>query len=83
MDFVAVPPGTAAPAALTLRGPDPDLELAPGDDFITAVGAALGARNNAGGARRLLVQGDTDRGAAREPRGLLLARGCISQDAHW
>ena len=34
MDFVAVPTGTAAPAALVLRGPDPDLELAPGDDFI-------------------------------------------------
>ena len=52
MDFVAVPPGTAAPAALVLRGPDPDLELAPGDDFITAIGAALGARITGGGARR-------------------------------
>ena len=53
MDFVAVPPGTLPPAALILRGPDHDLDLAPGDDFIAAIGVAIGARNNAGGARRL------------------------------
>ena len=45
MDFAAVPPGTAAPAALTLRGPDHDLELAPADDFVTAVGTPLFQRD--------------------------------------
>ena len=55
MDFVAVPPGTAAPVALTLRGSDPDLDLAPGDDFITALGNALSARNVGGGGRRAVV----------------------------
>ena len=59
MDFSPVPAGTLPPQALTLRGPDPDLELAAGDDFISTVGNALGARNIGGGARRAVVYSST------------------------
>ena len=64
MDFVAVPPGTAAPAALAHRGPDQDLEVAAGDNFVAALGAAFNARNAGGGC-------NAGGGARRQGNGLL------------
>ena len=41
MNFVAVPPGTAHPAALALRGADHVLEVPSADDFQNTLGATL------------------------------------------
>ena len=45
MDFTPVPPGTAPAAAVLLRGPDPDVTVATGDEFDVVLGAAVGSRN--------------------------------------
>ena len=41
MDFEPVPAGTAAPAALQLRGADHDLDFAAGDSVEVALGGSL------------------------------------------
>ena len=53
MDFVPVPAGTAAAAALTLRGADADLDFAAGDSVETAFADLLRIRHVVGGRRRL------------------------------
>ena len=53
MDFVAVPAGTMPAAALTLRGPDHEVDLAAADDFVTVLGTALAARVAVGGRKRM------------------------------
>ena len=44
MDFSAVPAGTLPAAALTLRGGDPDIEVAANSDFAKCQAKALAAR---------------------------------------
>ena len=48
MDFTAVPAGTAAPAALVLRGADHDVEFAVASRFNSILGDAVNAANAAG-----------------------------------
>ena len=48
MDFEAVPAGTDAPTALTLRGPDHVLEVAPTDSFAVLYNDTLKAVNVGG-----------------------------------
>ena len=48
MDFSAVPAGTAAPAALALRGADHDVEFAVASRFNAILGDALNATNALG-----------------------------------
>ena len=45
MQFSAVPAGTLAPAALQLRGADPDVEHPAGSSYIAMMGATHNARN--------------------------------------
>ena len=47
MDFSAVPAGTAAPAALALRGADHDVEFAVASRFNSILGDAVNATNAA------------------------------------
>ena len=44
MDFTAVPAGTLPAAALTLRGGDPDIEVAAASDFAKCQAKAMAAR---------------------------------------
>ena len=53
-DFTPVPPCTAAAAALTLRGSNPDIAYAPASNFANPVGVSMGQRNGVAG--QMLLQ---------------------------
>ena len=57
MDFEPVPAGTLPPAALVLRGSDPNLAVPTANSLNTSLGVSLHAVNAAGGQRHLKYSG--------------------------